>query len=541
MLVGEIACAPAGGADEAGAAEAHSIGRRRCALLAVAVLAGTALSGGVPAAAAAPRPSTAAVETYLEQIRDEPGRLEAFLTELPKGADLHTHLSGAVPTGRLLEWAIDDRLCVDERMVAVAPPCRSGARPAADARTDRAFRDRIIAAWSMKGHSERSGESGHDHFFATFAKFGAASENKPRMLAAIASQAAAEHTSYLEPLISRQSEAIKKLAATVTWSEDLAAMTRQITAKPEFDRIVAAADAETDADLARTRELLGCDTARPDPGCAVDIRIDHQVARIGEPARVLTNLLVGFALAERNPRVVGVNLVQPEDDPKAISEYGRQMRMIAHLRRSYRTARVSLHAGELTPQFAGPAALRSHIRQAVLVARADRIGHGVDIAGEDDSTDTLRTMAARNTLVEINLTSNCQILRVCGSRHPFALYRRHSVPVALSTDDQGIEHTDLSHEYARALRDFDLTYADLKTLARTSLEHAFLPGASLWRAVGEHRPVAACAGQVPGTDRPGGACAAFLRASDKARVQWQHESDLRRFEQRYTASPAPSR
>ncbi|MFB4271423.1 hypothetical protein [Nonomuraea sp. GTA35] len=513
----------------------------------MAVLAGNAFAGMPPASATASvtvttasGPGAAAVESYLRQIRDEPGRLEAFLTELPKGADLHTHLSGAVPTGRLLEWAIDDGLCIDEHEVAAAPPCGPGTRPAADARTDQAFADRIIAAWSMKGHSERSGESGHDHFFAAFAKFGAATEHKPRMLAAIASQAAAEHTTYLEPLISRQSEAIKKLAATVTWRDDLPAMTRQITGHPQFERIVAAADAETDADLARTRELLKCGTARPDPGCAVEIRIDHQVARIGDPVRVLANLLVGFALAERNPRVVGVNLVQPEDDPKAISEYARQMRMIAHLRRSYRTARVSLHAGELTPKFAGPAALKSHIRQAVLIAGADRIGHGVDIAGEDDSADTLATMAARHTMVEINLTSNCQILRVCGGEHPFTLYRRHRVPVALSTDDAGIEHTDLTHEYARALRDFRLTYADLKTLARTSLEHAFLPGASLWRKAGEHRPVAACAGQHLGADRPGAACAAFLRDNPKAALQWRHEADLRRFEQRYTFSPAPS-
>ena len=156
---------------------------------------------------------------------------------------------------------------------------------------------------------------------------------------------------------------------------------------------------------------------------------------------MLANLLVGFALAERNPNVVGVDLVQPEDDPKAISDYGRQMRMIAHLRRTY-------HAGELTARFAPADALASHVRQAALVAGAERIGHGVDIAGEQNADDMLAQMADRHTLVEINLTSNCQILRVCGAQHPFGLYRRNRVPVALSTDDAGIEHTDLTREYA---------------------------------------------------------------------------------------------
>ena len=194
------------------------------------------------------------------------------------------HLSGAVRTHQLPDWAIADGLCVDDGGTAARPPCGPGQKPAADARTDAAFRDRIIRAWSMTAFTERSGASGHDHFFAAFGKFGAATDDKARMLAAIASQAAAEHIAYLEPLISRQSEAIKKLAATVNWREDLPAMTRQITTQPEFERIVAAADAETEADLARTRQLLGCGTARPAPGCAVEIRIDHQVARIADPA-----------------------------------------------------------------------------------------------------------------------------------------------------------------------------------------------------------------------------------------------------------------
>jgi adenosine deaminase len=58
-----------------------------------------------------------------------------------------------------------------------------------------------------------------------------------------------------------------------------------------------------------------------------------------------------------------------------------------------------------------------------------------------------------------------------------------------------------------------------------------------WR---RHRPVAACTGQHLGADRPGAACAAFLRDNPKAALQWRHEADLRRFEQRYTFSPTSS-
>ena len=53
-------------------------------------------------------------------------------------------------------------------------------------------------------------------------------------------------------------------------------------------------------------------------------------------------------------------------------------------------------------------------------------------------------------------------------------------PVALSTDDEGVSRIDLTHEFVRAAMEYGLGYLDLKAMARTSLEHSFLPGESLW-------------------------------------------------------------
>jgi hypothetical protein len=61
-------------------------------------------------------------------------------------------------------------------------------------------------------------------------------------------------------------------------------------------------------------------------------------------------------------------------------------------------------------------------------------------------------MAREGVAVEINLTSNAVILGVKGAEHPFALYRRHGVPVVLATDDEGVLRTDLTHEYQRAVQ-----------------------------------------------------------------------------------------
>ena len=42
---------------------------------------------------------------FLESIRDQPGLLYAFLKQMPKGGDLHSHLSGAVYAESMICWA----------------------------------------------------------------------------------------------------------------------------------------------------------------------------------------------------------------------------------------------------------------------------------------------------------------------------------------------------------------------------------------------------------------------------------------------------
>ena len=134
-------------------------------------------------------------------------------------------------------------------------------------------------------------------------------------------------------------------------------------------------------------------------------------------------------------------------------------------------------------------------------------------------------------MVEINLTSNDVILGVSGKDHPLPLYRQYGVPVALSTDDEGVSRIDLTHEYVRAAETYALSYSDLKQMARTSLEHSFLPGASLWRAQDVFtRAAAACSADSPGAEKPSSACAAFLKTSEKAQQQWELERRFREFE-----------
>ncbi|MEV4183608.1 hypothetical protein AB0J28_19470, partial [Streptosporangium canum] len=206
---------------------------------------GDATRNAVPQAAAqntvvqvAARGTVSQVEAYLDGVRDEPGRLREFVSGLPKGVDLHTHLSGAVPTDFLLRSAARDGLCVDTAsFTASAPPCGAGQRPVRDATTDTHFADEIVRAWSMRGFTPGA-ESGHDHFFAAFGKFGAATSHKGEMLAALASQSAAQHEFALEVMLSRQSGALQELVKKVGADTDLARLRDRLLADGAMAGIV---------------------------------------------------------------------------------------------------------------------------------------------------------------------------------------------------------------------------------------------------------------------------------------------------------------
>jgi adenosine deaminase len=143
-------------------------------------------------------------------------------------------------------------------------------------------------------------------------------------------------------------------------------------------------------------------------------------------------------------------------------------------------------------------------------------------------------MAQKHIMVEINLSSNDGILGVKGNEHPFPIYRAAHVPVALSTDDEGVSRIEITHEYVRAALEYHLTYQDLKQLARTGMEHNFLPGASLWATQDVFTlPAEPCRGQALGSDHPTAACKTFLDGSQKAAAQWEQERRFKGFEAQF--------
>jgi adenosine deaminase len=460
----------------------------------------------------------------LEELRQSPLLLRRFLEAMPKGGDLHNHLSGAVYAETYLRYAVDDGLCIDRRKLEIAAsPCdeANGLIPAKTAVLDATLYSQIVDAMSMRNYKPAT-ENGHDRFFATFGRYRAVGRTRlPDMLADVVGREARDNVDYLEVMAGLDGGAARRvpLPEGATVEEMYTAIEASIPA------IVERAIKLVDNIEAGMKKALRCDTAEALPGCDTTVRYIFEIHRGYSRTQVFAEMVAGFALATADSRVVGLNPVMPEDGWTSMNDFDEQMAMLQFLRPKYPKVRLTTHAGELAPGLVPPEGLRNHIRDSVMRAGAERIGHGVDVALETDAIELLRTMAARKVAVEICLTSNDLILGITGRHHPLRLYLQHGVPVVFATDDPGVSRGDLTTEFQRAVEEHGLDYRALKRAARNSLQYSFLEGASLWTDASYGALVTACKPE-------GKKCAAFLQANPKAREQWRLEKRLREFEDR---------
>jgi adenosine deaminase len=473
-------------------------------------------------------------------------RLYAFLRGFPKGADLHMHLSGAIYAETFIREAATQDLCIDTTTYSFAKPAKPGSCPAGQLASsgiakNQQLYDNLIDSFSMRGFVPHAGVTGHDQFFSTFAKFSGLKNVQGEWLNEVATRAEAQNEQYLEimntPSFSNAVATGYKLgwpAGAGDSPSELATLRNALLAGGLRNDIAVDHQEFTDALNARNT-MEHCPNqpgATPGNPCNVQIHFLYQVLRGFPPQQVFAQTLLGFEVATAYPdQVVGINFVMPEDGLLSMTEYHRQMLMLDYLHSVYPSVHISLHAGELAMGIVPPEGLSFHIREAVELGHAERIGHGVDVLYESDPRNLLKEMAAKHIMVEVNLTSNDGILEIKGTDHPLSAYRAAHVPFALSTDDEGVSRIDLTHEYVRAVEEQGLDYTDLKRSARTSIEHSFLPGPSLWLAPDRFtRTVSACGGAIITDGFPPGPCRDFLAKSERATQQYELERRFLAFE-----------
>jgi len=495
-----------------------------------AVIAAVVLGSAGPALAQAP--SDADLDAMFAKAARSQSMLRLLVQRLPKGADLHNHGGGHTYAEDMIAWSAKAGGCFSVERQSLTPgPCLEPGMVPLDGLVDRnaeLYSD-IIDALSTRRFELGVGDpeiSGHRRFFRSFRRFSGGGGGEPgQALATALEQAGLGNVHYLELMLGvRAGAPVVQASSAEPWNEaDMAGRLARL--QPAITAALPLAAQEAEAVEKGAHRINRCDTANPGKGCEVTLRLLTSVGRNAAPETVFGQMAFAFALVDANPLYVGINIAAPEDYPVSTRDYSLHMRMFSFFKQRYPDVPLTLHSGELTLGLVAPRDLRFHIREAIEIAGAKRIGHGVSIAYEDNASELLAKMAREKVAVEINLTSNDVILGVKGREHPLALYMAAGVPVALSTDDEGVSRHDMTREYMRAVVEQGLSYTQLRKISRDSVTYSFLEGESLWDAAGQ----TACAAV---TATPTGPCDTFLKTSPKAREQYRLDLSFADYEAR---------
>ena len=439
------------------------------------------------------------IDEYFQKIRKNEAQLTAFISQMPKGGDLHNHYSGAVYAESYVNWLIDADYYVDPfslETAKIVDTLRSTRfnkfsllRSKMSSAEFEILKSKIIRLYSTKEYDQVHKDAREEHFFATFGNFSNASGlNFDKGLQELKSRAIAENVSYIETMFSnirmqKHSTSVSVLdnADTMKYYNSALWQLQKASDKNQLMSMLQKLHSAVNSELPFVApyynhfvDSLHNNFVGESP--VFTLRYLAFITRTGDPLSTFMNLLAAFETvhSSTNKHLIGLNIVAPEDNPVSMRDYWLHMQFFAYCHSIYPDVRYSMHAGELTEGVVQPEELTWHIRGAVYDAGAKRIGHGVDIAFEKDNYELLRYMAANKIAVEINLLSNEFILGVKDDKHPVLLYKQFNVPIVISTDDPGVSRTSLTEQYVLLARRYEeVTYQDIRSYVLNSISYSF--------------------------------------------------------------------
>lgn len=391
------------------------------------------------------------------EIRDQatPQQLYAFLYQLPKGGDLHHHAGLSFFASHLYELASRPTHGYRYYTRVQVSPCN----PALDGP--------FSIYENIAGHTYDALDACQKRDFLPLGDLSPA-QREAWLSALIVDRPGEGRNEFFEEIVARNTTLVRNpYLFAEAFAENLkrfaAEGVRYIEAQ-WFPWVMLKPDG-TRLDPDECVRILQARLGQPDV-TSTGIAYRFQTTLIRFRDDIEQQIGIQFAWVDKHRDLwVGVNAAGREDNDK-----GYALRMLSAMRearKKYSHIRLSIHAGEKDSP-------GKEVRDT-LVLGADRIGHGVNLITDPD---TMLLMRHGPYLVEINLVSN-RVLEYTPDlqKHPFPEYLRTGIPVCLNTDDRGSWDSQMTDEYFHAVKEFRLTWEEIRQLGRASLEHSFAPPA----------------------------------------------------------------
>ena len=410
---------------------------------------------------------------------------EIWLREMPKGADIHLHLSGGIHYDKLYRWANKYNLFYDPVKGVFSQTNHDGFIPAKDLPNNPEMYEKFCNDASLRAYSVVNQQTGHDLFmYKSFSVIGSILNVVPleKQVKWMLKTCKRQNINYLELMVSLN--ALKQMTGSVE--------------RKEGDPVV--------------RYIVEISRKQPD-----DAVFEEQVRE-------------AVKLIKDNPDIVSFNIVGPEDNPISQQHFKAQIAIIDRIwRETVPQIPLTLHGGELGSHLCSSDYSSTRI-QETHIEGVKRMGHAASIDLETNAQQLVDDIVGRKTALEICLTSNERLLHLVGERHPLNWYIENGVPIVLCSDDPGVSLADLTAQYVIAMTRHHLSYKTIKEINGNGLGFSFLPGESIFvdQNTRELKPL------FRGLDDdhwvPTPEVEAFLKSSEKATLQVKLERALVNFE-----------
>lgn len=454
---------------------------------------------------------------YYNSILGDFAKLRQFFAKMPKGGDLHNHLTGSAYAETYFEIACKKGMYADMETGKLYKSTDKE-RPQIAVQLSKNMqglhntRMTLIDKWSIRNFQPYKCALGPDeYFFGEFGLFSAVSDRDDliRFAHELKVRATQENVLYLEIMGTSPIIPAKAYLSSENEYEYFTSQIKSICKDYNSDSTVAkeklvscfkslieeyeeAYNTKTSKIYSAVNkyvaELMVIDVEswnlkHPFDTCSISrdnltVRYQGYASRTKAPVDVFAQLYIVHKAMQISNLIVGCNIVAAENSENSMLYYKAHMAMFKALREGLVPGKypinTSLHAGELTVGLIRPEHLTYHINDAVNTAQANRIGHGVDIPFEHNSEVLLSTMAEKKIPVEINLSSNEFILGEKECSHPFGIYKDAKVPLVICTDDPGILRTSLTEEYALAAYRYRLSFDEIKEISQNAILYSFL-------------------------------------------------------------------
>lgn len=437
------------------------------------------------------------INQQFEIIKKSIPELIIFLKNMPKGGDLHDHSLGSSYAEFIYEDAIklNDWYDLKNNMFLTNSEYELSNKNENIISIEtfkNLYSENMLNHFSMRGWDGI--KDGANHFFNTFLSTISSKRTENSMILEIIKRNKIQNVSYLEILTEVVPENIKgifyeSLAEENNFSEEN---------MNKYCKILDSLD--TDHNYNEVKRFLN----ERDEFLKENKEEDFTIRYMPFLTRASAPLLKFFAetycfmlYSIKDHRIAGINIVEPEDSIPSRNNFEKHLSIIKFVynylsnryKDSERKINLTLHAGELNLLRSPMEDMNDRIRSTIFLSKnkkeqtipyAKRIGHGVSIPWEENAIDLLKYMSENKIAIEICLSSNEYILGVKGENHPFPLYKKYNVPIVICTDDEAVNRSNLTNEYLKAVKNFDLTYNDLKDISRNGIEFSFLEGKSLF-------------------------------------------------------------